>query len=409
MNASNNGSAGEAVYWDPYKPDLTADPYPMFRRLREQAPLYYNEEYDFYALSRFDDVQQGLRDYETFISGKGAILEIIKANAEMPDGVFIFEDPPKHTVHRGILARIFSPKALSALEPQVREFTVNCLDPLVGSDGFDIIRQFGAVMPMQVIGMMLGIPDEDLQKVRKMVDDTLRTEEGGSMSNDSVAVMGQGFEQYIAWREKHPSDDLMTKLLNEEFVDETGTERKLNREEILTFVNVIAGAGNETTNRLIGWSAKVLAEHPDQRRQLVEDPSLIPQAIEEILRFEPPPPHIARYVTRDVEYYGQKVPAGSVMIFLVGAANRDDRRFPDGDSFDIHRERKPHLTFGHGIHTCLGAALARLEGRVALEELLKRFGEWNVDLDAARIAPTSTVRGWETLPIYFGSEPARVA
>ena len=174
---------------------------------------------------------------------------------------------------------------------------------------------------------------------------------------------------------------------------------RLTRDEVRTYVNIVAGAGNETTNRLIGWTGKVLAEHPDQRREIVEDRSLIPDAIEEILRFEPPGPHVGRYVAHDVEFQGQTVPEGSAMLFLVGAANRDDRRFPDGDSFDIHRKAVSHLTFGYGAHFCLGAALARLEGRVALDELLNRFPEWDVDLAGARIAPTSTVRGWETLPL----------
>jgi cytochrome P450 len=168
---------------------------------------------------------------------------------------------------------------------------------------------------------------------------------------------------------------------------------------VLTYVNVVAGAGNETTTRLIGWAGKVLADHPDQRRELVEDRSLVPNAIEELLRYEPPAPHVARYVSRDVTHYGRTVPEGSVMVFLVGAANRDERRHPDGDHFDIHRDVGQHLTFGYGIHFCLGAALARLEGRIALDEVLQRFPEWDVDADNARLSPTSTVRGWETLPV----------
>jgi cytochrome P450 len=212
-------------------------------------------------------------------------------------------------------------------------------------------------------------------------------------------VTGEMFADYIDWRAEHPSDDLMTELLQAEFEDETGTARTLSRSEILTYVSVIAGAGNETTTRLIGWTGKVLADHPDQRRELVDDPTLIPDAIEELLRFEPPAPHVARYVARDVELHGQTVPEGSIMVFLIGSANRDDRRFADGDRFDIHREISQQLTFGYGIHFCLGAALARLQGRIALEEVLSRFPEWTVDLHAARLSPTSTVRGWETLPV----------
>jgi cytochrome P450 len=212
-------------------------------------------------------------------------------------------------------------------------------------------------------------------------------------------VTGEHFAAYIDWRAEHPSDDIMTELLNVEFEDDTGTVRRLTREELLVYLNVVAGAGNETTTRLIGWAGKVLAEHPDQRRDLAQNPALIPQAIEELLRYEPPAPHVARYVTRDVEFHGQTVPQGSVMMMLIGAANRDHRQFPpDGDVFDIHRQARQHLAFSVGTHFCLGSALARLEGRIALEEILKRFPEWDVDLENAYLSPTSTVRGWESMP-----------
>jgi cytochrome P450 len=195
----------------------------------------------------------------------------------------------------------------------------------------------------------------------------------------------------------------MTELLNVEFTDETGTVRTLTRTELLTYLEVLAGAGNETTTRLIGWSAKVLADHPEQRAELVADPSLVPTAIEEVLRFESPAPHVGRCIARqDLVVRDTKVPEGAVMVFLLGSANRDDRRFPDGDRFDIHREVSRHLTFGNGIHLCMGSALARMEGRIALEELLVRIPEWDIDLDNARLSPTSTVRGWETLPALIG-------
>ena len=210
------------------------------------------------------------------------------------------------------------------------------------------------------------------------------------------------FAEYIDWRAEHPSDDLMTELLNAEFEDETGTTRTLTRDEILTYVTVVAGAGNETTTRLIGWAGKVLAEHPDQRRELVEDRRSIPNAIEELLRFEPP--GAARRPLRrpaTSSYYGQTVPAGSAMLFLVGVGQPRRpplSRTPTGSTSTATIGQ--HLTFGYGIHFCLGAALARLEGRVALDEVLKRFPEWDVDWSQApQLAPTSTVRGWETLPV----------
>jgi cytochrome P450 len=192
----------------------------------------------------------------------------------------------------------------------------------------------------------------------------------------------------------------MTELLTAEFTDVDGTVRTLTRDEILGYIGLLSGAGNETTTRLIGWAAKLLAEHPEQRRVLVEDPSLIPAAIEECLRYEPPSPVQSRYVTKDVEHHGQTVPAGSIMVLLNASANRDDRQFPDPDDFDIHRKAQRHLSFGYGLHFCLGAHLARLEGRVALEEVLKRFPEWDIDTANAVQARTSTVRGWEKLPVH---------
>ncbi|KUI27006.1 cytochrome [Mycobacterium sp. IS-1742] len=393
-------SASPDVYFDPYDVDLNADPYPMFKRLREEAPLYYNTQYDFYAVSRYDDVCKALVDHETFSSKRGAIIELIKANIDIPPGTVIFEDPPIHDVHRKLLARMFTPRKINALEPKIREFCAQSLDPLVGAGRFDFITDFGAQMPMKVISSLLGIPEDDQEMIRDYGNAQLRTEAGKPMSAaEQGMVTGEVFEAYIDWRKDNPSDDIMTELLNVEFTDETGTVRRLRREELLVYLNVVAGAGNETTTRLIGWAAKVLAEHPDQRRELVENPALIPQAVEELLRFEPPAPHVARYVTRDVEIHGHTVPEGSVMLMLIGAAVRDHRQFPpDGDVFDIHREPRQHLAFSVGTHYCLGSALARLEGRIALEEILKRFPEWDVDMANAALSPTSTVRGWDSMP-----------
>ena len=385
--------------YDPYDRDIDADPYPVYRRLRAEAPLYFNEAYDFYAVSRFEDVQRGLVEKETFSSARGSVLEFIKADIEMPPGVVIFEDPPEHDIHRGLLSRVFTPRKMTALEPKVREFCARALDPLVGSGRLDFVADLGAQMPMRTIGMLLGIPDADQETVRDRANEHLRTEPGQPMEMDGL-FDGSFFADYIEWRANHPSDDIMTDLLTAEFEDETGTTRRLTRDEILIYVSVVAGAGNETTNRLIGWMGKVLAEHPDQRRELVEDRSLIPNAIEELLRFEPPTPHVARYVVRDVEFSGETVPAGSALICLSGSANRDERHYPDGERFDIHREVGQHLTFGYGIHYCLGAALARMEGRIALDEVLTRFPEWDVDWDNVRRADTSTVRGWDSLPVF---------
>jgi len=386
------------VYYDPYDFEIDVDPHPVWKRMRDEAPLYYNERYDFFALSRFADVEPALVDWETYKSGRGSILELIRADFEIPPGIILFEDPPLHDVHRSLLSRVFTPKKMNAIEPLVREFCARSLDALVGAGGFDFIADLGAQMPMRTIGFLLGIPEQDQEAIRDHLDDGLRLEEGApprptKFGGESI------FAEYIDWRTEHPSDDLMTEMITAEFEDETGTTRRLTREEILLYVTMIAGAGNETSTRLIGWTGKVLAEHPDQRRAIVEDRSLIPKAIEELLRYEAPSPVQARYVARDVEVHGTTVPEGSVMVLLNGSANRDDRHFPDGDRFDIHREVGHHLSFGYGLHFCLGAALARLEGRVALDEVLQRFPEWEVDWDRAKMARTSTVRGWESLPV----------
>jgi cytochrome P450 len=401
-----NDQPKSELYYDPFDFEIDTDPYPTFRRLRDEAPLYYNEKHDFYALSRFEDVEACERDYSIYLSGKGSVLEVIQAvtqlGVELPPGIILFEDPPAHSAHRGLLTRVFTPRRMSEIEPQVRAFCATSLDPLVGSGGFDFIADLAAEMPMRTIGMLLGIPEEDQAEIRDRIDASMRLDESGNHIQDQPeggALDGSGFADYIDWRAEHPSDDLMTDLLNAEFEDETGTMRKLTREEILNYLGLLAAAGNETTTRLIGWSGKVLAEHPDQRAELVEDPMLIPNTIEELLRYESPSPVQARYVAADVEHYGHKVPAGSIMLVLTASANRDERRFANPDRFDIHREVGHHVAFGYGIHFCLGAALARLEGRVALDEVLQRFPTWEVDWENAVQAHTSTVRGWEKLPV----------
>jgi cytochrome P450 len=389
------------VYYDPYDHSIDNDPYPTWKRMRDEAPIYYNERYDFYALTRFDDVEKGLVDWKTFISGKGSVLEMIKANITMPPGTILFEDPPAHDHHRGLLSRVFTPRRMLEIEPKVREFCARSLDPLQGTGGFDFIRDLGAQMPMRTIGMLLGIPEQDQERIRDRLDEGLRLDEGVMPELRGEYDTGTAeFEEYIDWRAEHPADDLMTDLLNAEFEDVTGTVRKLTRQEVLNYIGLLAGAGNETTTRLIGWTGKVLAENPDQRQLLVEDPELVPNAIEELLRYEAPSPVQSRYVTRDVEYYGRTVPEGSIMVLINGSGNRDERQFEDPDRFDIRRKINHHLTFGYGIHFCLGSHLARLEGRVALEEVLKRFPRWEIDWDNAEQAHTSTVRGWERLPVF---------
>ena len=386
------------VYYDPFSPEIDADPYSVYRRMREEAPLYYNDQHDFYAVSRADDVERVLLDNETFISGRGGIMEFIRAGITMPPGMFVYEDPPIHTRHRRVLAGVFTPRRIAELEPKIRAFCARSLDSVVGAGRFDFIADLGAQVPMRTMGMLLGIPEADQESHRRETDKSLRTEAGKPMAPQEGFASGESFAEYIDWRAAHPSDDLMTDLINAEVTEEDGCTRRLTRAEVLTYTTLLASAGAETTGHLIAWTGKVLADHPEQRRELSEDRSLIPQAIEEVLCFEPPGHQFARYVATDAHFYGQTVPEGSVMLFLMGSANRDHRRFVEGDRFDIHREPVKHLSFGIGAHYCLGAALARLEGRIALEELLKRVPEWHLDIDNARMASSSALRGWDTLP-----------
>jgi cytochrome P450 len=391
------------LYYDPYDIAIDKDPYPIYRRLRDEAPLYHNERYGFWGLSRFADAEAALRDVKRLSSAKGDILEVVKADPIMPPGVFINEDPPLHTIHRALVSRAFTPKKMKALEEKVRAFCAACLDPLVGSDRFDFVLDLGAEMPMRVIGMLVGIPDADQPAVRAHAQRSLRNKPGEPLPVEKDRYFdGNLFADYVQWREKNPSDDLVTELLNVEFEDVSGTVRRLTKDEVLIFLAVIAGAGVETTGRLFGWMGKVLAEYPDQRREIAESRSLIPNAIEELLRYEPPGPHVARYVVEDVQYHGQTVPAGSALLLMLASANRDERRFEDPDRYDIHRDTGQHLTFGYGTHYCLGAALARLEASIALDEVLNRFPEWEIDLESARRAPTATVRGWDSMPAIIG-------
>jgi cytochrome P450 len=277
------------VYYDTYDTGINTDPYPTYARLREESPIYYNEKHDFWAISRHSDVEQALANWQTFSSRRGDILELVKSDFDMPGGVMMFQDPPEHSILRGLMSRVFTPRRMAAIEDQIRQYCVKCLDPLVGSDGFDIISELASMMPMRVIGMLLGIPESEQISVRDANDANLRTKPGTPLkvaNADSIAD-GRIYADYVEWRSKNPSDDLMTTLLNVEFDDDHGVRRTLTRKEVLHYTQVVAGAGNETTGRLIGWLAKVLAEHPDQRREIDQDRSLLNRTIDETLRFEP--------------------------------------------------------------------------------------------------------------------------
>lgn len=389
------------LYYDPFDFDIDDDPYPVWKRMRAEAPLYFNDKYNFYALSRYDDVARGLPDWQTYRSGRGTTADILFSGIDVPPGILLFEDPPLHDLHRRLLSRVFTPRRMLAVEGLVRDFCSRALDPLRDADRFDLVLDLGAIMPMRTIGYLLGIPEQGQQQIRDVNDKSITVgaaEAAGGVSptifEDAIAM----FAEYIEWRATHPSDDLMTDLLNAEVEEQDGSRRRLERTEVLAYTAMIAGAGNETTARLIGFMGQLLGEHPDQRHELAADPSLIPSAVEETLRYEPPSPVQARYVARDVELYGHTVSEGSYMLLINGSANRDGTRFTKPDRYDIHR-KGGHLSFGQGLHFCLGSALARLEARVAFEEVLTRWTDWEVDYSNAKRARTSSVRGWAQLPV----------
>jgi cytochrome P450 len=379
------------VKYDPYDDLLDLDPYPTFKRLRDEYPLYYNDERDFYVLSRFDDVRRASIDYVTYASGYGTVFEAMTGPQEFVEAMqsILWEDPPIHDVHRKIMTPAFGPRNILQMEPRIRP-------------SFDFMEEFACKLPMMVIGELLGVPDDEQGWLQRTTDTFIESQEGGAFNAEVAGELFNYYQCLIEERRSRPRDDMVSDLVAAEFVDDTGTRRHLDNRELLNFLLLLGAAGNETVTRFLGWAAVVLAENPDSRAELVADAKLIPGAVEEILRYEPPSPVQGRRVMADAQWYGQAVPAGSNILLLTAAAARDDRVYKDPDRFDIHRNGVPHLSFGKGLHLCLGATLARLEARVALEEILRRFPQWSVRRDAAVMAHTSSVRGWAKLPIDIG-------
>lgn len=392
----------DELYWDPFDVDLDTDPYECWRRLRNEAPVYRNDRYDFWALSRFADVQSASADPRTFSSSRGTVLELMGSDMTNTT-MIIFMDPPEHDSLRALVSRAFTPKRVSALESQIRAVCSDLLDPFVTGSGFDYVQDFGAQLPSTVISMLLGVPDSERKEVLHHIDTIFHIEPGVGMINDvSIGAqiwMMDYISERLAERRAQPRDDLFTAIVQAEIPDESGGTRRLTDREATAFGNLLVSAGTETVARLLGWAGVVLDQYPDQRAELAGDFSLLPNAVEELLRFEAPSPVQGRWTTRPVEMHGTTIPADSKVLMITGSAGRDERRFADPDRFDIHRSVGTHVSFGFGIHFCLGAALARLEGRIALEETLKRFPSWQVDHDRAERLHTSTVRGWKSVPV----------
>jgi cytochrome P450 len=391
-----------AIYYDPYDYEIDADPHPMWRRMREDQPLYWNERYGFWALSRFEDVWNAYHDTTTFSSSHGVQLETLDKPIEHPS--MIFMDPPEHDRLRRLVNRAFTPRRVGDLEAFVAALADRYLDQFVGAEHFDYVEQFGALVPPMVIGELLGVPASERDQLRHWFDDLLHRDEDSTGPSERAMAAGLATFEYvsamIAERRVAPRDDLISALLEAE-LDDDGSARALSDFEVVSFVVLLAGAGVETVARLLSWAAVVLARNPAQRALLANDPALIANGIEELLRYEAPSPVNGRWVTRPFELYGTVVPAGSKILLLNGSANRDPREFDDPEHFDVRRAIKRHITFGYGAHYCLGAALARLEGRVALARTLARFPTW--EIDDAELAPvhTSTVRGFASVPIHL--------
>jgi cytochrome P450 len=390
-----------SLYWDPYDTVLDDDPYPVWKRLRDEAPVYRNDELDFWALSRFADIEAAHKDPTTFSSAHGTVLERMGPNVSQ-SRMMIFLDPPEHSILRSLVSRAFTPRRVNDIHDRVRQICAELLDPHLETGGFDFVRDFAAQLPSRVISSLVGVSPEDQEPTRRLVEDMFHIEPGVGMVNDISATAALELVVYLAElveaRRAEPRDDLISDLTQAEITD-GGSTRQLTSDECTEFAILLYTAGTETVAKLLGNAAVVLAANPDQRATLASEPALIPSAIEELLRLEPPSPINGRWTTRDIELHGTLIPKNSKVLLLTGSAGRDERVFADPDRFDVHRSTAHHLSFGYGAHFCIGAALARLEGRVALEETLARFPEWDVDPAGVERAHTSTVRGYRRVDI----------
>jgi cytochrome P450 len=390
------------LYWDPFDVEIDADPYAIWRRMRDEQPVYRNDRYDFWALTRFHDVEAAHRDHKAFSSAHGTVLELMSPEAGTSD-MMIFLDPPEHTRLRTLVSRAFTPRRVSGLEDEIRRLSRELLEPWRDGAPFDYVEDFAAQLPSLVITHLMGVPDADRLHVKHLIDTVFHIEPGVGMVNDVSLNAGIQLHYYIRdqieQRRQTPRDDLLTDLGRAEIGEEDGTVRRLTTREAANFANLLTSAGTETVARLLGWASVLLDRHPDQRAELAADPALVPNAIEELLRYEPPSPVQGRWLTRPTTLHGTTIPADSKVLLLTGAAGRDDRKYPDAERFDVRRSFDHHVSFGYGIHFCLGAALARLEGRVGLEETLAAHPTWEVDHDRCVRLHTSTVRGWTSVPV----------
>ena len=393
--------AAAPLEFDPYAYEVHEDPYPLYARLRAEAPAYRNERLGFWALSRHADVLAAFRDWPRFSSRHGVSLDLDafhdRAETTMS---FLAMDPPRHDRLRALVSRGFTPRRVSALEPHVRALSVRYLDDCVEAGSCDFIRDFAGKLPMDVISEMIGVPAADRARLRAWADLVVHREEGvrslPPAAAESALRMLHYFTEMLAERRRRPRDDLTGALIGAEIDGD-----RLSDREIIGFLFLMVVAGNETTTKLLGNALYWLWRNPAEREHLRRDPRLVPRWIEETLRFDNSTQALARIVTDDVELYGEKIRAGERVVLLVGSANRDERVFPAPDRYDLLRDTSASLSFGQGIHFCLGASLARLEGRVALEEVWRRIPDYDLDPERLVRVHSVNVRGFAALPIAF--------
>ena len=394
----------EDVWFDPFSPTYFNDPSALYRRMRDERPVLHNPELGFHALSRWDDVVEASRDWSTFSSAYGIELDSLRAGEVLHEfDSLIMLDPPKHDRFRALVSRVFTPRAISGLEPMIRDVIGGYLDALAGRDEVALVADFSAYFPVEVISRMLGVPAEMRQQVRLWLDTALHRDVGQSSYSEenqaAMVAMGAYFYELTAEKRLRPGDDMLSRLTQVTVEGDDGESHALDDIDIAGFGTLIGGAGAETVTKLIGNAVVLFWRHPDQWQAVIDDESLVPGAVEETLRYLPPSQYQGRMCVKDVELHGVRIPAMSPVLLVTGAATRDDRQFVDPDRFDITRPPSLSLGFGHGVHSCLGAALARLESRIAIEELARRFPRYEVIEDGLERVQMTNVAGYSRVPV----------
>lgn len=387
------------IEFSPYAYEVHEDPYPLYARLRAEAPVYRNEDLDFWALARHSDVLAAFKDAKRFSNRFGVSIDPAAYGPHARLGTsFLAMDPPEHTRMRGIVSRSFTPRRVGAMEPRIREIAVGRLDRLVGSGSFDAIAEFAGKLPMDVISEMLGAPEADRTELRTWADLLVHREEGVmDVPPEGAEAFGKilgYFRELIADRRKKPGEDLLSAMLELE-----RDADHLSDSELLAFCNLMIVAGNETTTKLIANALYWLDQNPAQRMRVAKGQAGMSQWVEETLRYDNSTQMLVRTLAEDVTIAGQSLPKGARVLLLVGSANRDESVFERSDEYDLTRDCGRMLSFGQGTHFCVGAALARLEGAVSLEEWWKRFPDYRVEVDGVSRVHSVNVRGFANLPV----------